>query len=323
MRIVCIGGGPAGLYFAALMKKADPAHDVTVVERNRPDDTFGFGVVFSDATLEHFARADRETHDEIVRAFAHWDDIDIHYRGTVVTSTGHGFAGMSRQRLLDILQRRCRSLGVTLEYQTEVRDLAPYRDADLVLAADGVNSAIRARHAEQFGRRIEWRPNRFVWLGTTCPFPAFTFLFKEDVHGLWRVHAYRYDAQHSTFILETTDATWRRAGLDEASEDDTVGVHGGAVRGRAQGPPHPQEPVALAELPRGPERALVARQRRPGRRRRPHRALLGRVPGRSSPWRTPSRSAGRSSATRTSRPRSPPTRRSGGPRSRASSARPR
>ncbi len=222
MRIVCIGGGPAGLYFAALMKKADPAHDVTVVERNRPDDTFGFGVVFSDATLEHFARADRETHDEIVRAFAHWDDIDIHYRGTVVTSTGHGFAGMSRQRLLDILQRRCRSLDVTLEYLTEVRDLAPYRDADLVLAADGVNSAIRARHAEQFGRRIEWRPNRFVWLGTTCPFPAFTFIFKEDVHGLWRVHAYRYDAQHATFILETTDATWRRAGLDEASEDDTA-----------------------------------------------------------------------------------------------------
>ena len=222
MRIICVGGGPAGLYFAALMKKADPAHDITVVERNRPDDTFGFGVVFSDATLEHFARADRETHDEIVGAFAHWDDIDIHVHGSVVTSTGHGFAGMSRQQLLDILQRRCRSLGVRLEFETEVRDLVPYREADLVLAADGVNSAIRARHAEHFGRQIEWRPNRFVWLGTTCPFPAFTFIFKEDVHGLWRVHAYRYDAQHSTFILETTDATWRRAGLDEASEDDTV-----------------------------------------------------------------------------------------------------
>src|SRR5262245_47644243 len=222
LRIVCIGGGPAGLYFGALMKKADPAHDVTVIERNRPDDTFGFGVVFSDATLERFAEADRETHDEIVRSFAHWDNIDIHYRGTVVTSTGHGFAGMPRQRLLDILQRRCASLGVTLEFQTEVRDLGPYRDADLILAADGVNSAIRARHADHFGRHIEWRPNRFVWLGTTYAFPAFTFIFKEDVHGLWRVHAYRYDSQHSTFILETTDATWRRAGLDEASEDDTV-----------------------------------------------------------------------------------------------------
>jgi anthraniloyl-CoA monooxygenase len=222
LRIVCIGGGPAGLYFAALMKKADPAHDVTVIERNRPDDTFGFGVVFSDATLERFAQADRETHDEIVRAFAHWDDIDIHYQGTVVSSTGHGFAGMSRQLLLDILQRRCAQLGVTLEFQTEVSELAPYANADLILAGDGVNSTIRARYAERFGRRIEWRPNRFVWLGTTCPFPAFTFIFKEDVHGLWRVHAYRYDARHSTFILETTDATWRRAGLDEASEDDTV-----------------------------------------------------------------------------------------------------
>ena len=222
MRIVCIGGGPAGLYFAALMKKADPAHDITVVERNRPDDTFGFGVVFSDATLEHFAQADRETHDEIGRAFAHWDDIDIHWRGTVVTSTGHGFAGLSRQLLLDILQRRCESLGVRLSLRDRGAGSRAYRDADLILAADGVNSAIRARYAEHFGRQIEWRPNRFVWLGTTCPFPAFTFMFKEDVHGLWRVHAYRYDGQHATFILETTDATWRRAGLDEASEDDTV-----------------------------------------------------------------------------------------------------
>jgi anthraniloyl-CoA monooxygenase len=222
VRIVCIGGGPAGLYFAILMKKADPGHDVTVVERNRPDDTFGFGVVFSDATLENFAEADRETHEEITRAFAHWDDIDIHYRGTVVTSTGHGFAGMSRQALLDILQRRCTKLGVKLEFQTEVTDLAPYADADLIVAADGVNSMVRARHAEHFRPRIDWRPNRFVWLGTTFPFPAFTFLFKEDRHGLWRVHAYRYDGRHATFIVETTESTWRRAGLDAASEDDTV-----------------------------------------------------------------------------------------------------
>ena len=222
MRIVSIGGGPAGLYFALLMKKADPAHDIVVVERNRADDTFGFGVVFSDATLEGFAEADRETSEEIAKSFAHWDDIDIHYRGEVLTSTGHGFSGMSRQLLLDILQRRCAALGVSLRFQHEVADLDAYRDADLILAADGVNSTVRARYAEHFRPAIDWRPNKFVWLGTTYPYPAFTFIFKESEHGLWRVHAYRYDQSMSTFILETTEATWRRAGLDQADEDQTL-----------------------------------------------------------------------------------------------------
>jgi anthraniloyl-CoA monooxygenase len=219
---VSIGGGPAGLYFAILMKKADPAHDITVLERNRPDDTFGFGVVFSDATLEHFAAADPESHADIARALAHWDDIDIHYQGQVLTSTGHGFAGLNRQGLLDILQRRCRELGVTLVFEQEVADPAQFAEADLVLAADGVNSAIRSRYAARFEPVIDWRSNRFVWLGTTFPFAAFTFLFKENEHGLWRVHAYRYDQRLSTFILETTAAAWTRAGLDTASEDDTV-----------------------------------------------------------------------------------------------------
>jgi anthraniloyl-CoA monooxygenase len=222
VKIVSIGGGPAGLYFALLMKKADPAHDVAVVERNRADDTFGFGVVFSDATLEGFGVADRETYEEISKSFAHWDDIDIHYRGEVLSSTGHGFSGMSRQLLLDILQRRCAALGVTLEFEKEVADPDAYRDADLILAADGVNSVVRARHAEHFRPQIDWRPNKFVWLGTTYPYPAFTFIFKESEHGLWRVHAYRYDQSMSTFILETTEATWRRAGLDQADEDQTL-----------------------------------------------------------------------------------------------------
>ena len=222
MKIVSIGGGPAGLYFALLMKKADPTHDILVVERNRPDDTFGFGVVFSDATLENFAEADRETYTEIARNFAHWDDIDIHYQGQVLTSTGHGFSGMSRQLLLDILQRRCTELGVILRFQDEVTDLGAYADADLVLAADGVNSFIRSRYAEHFRPQVDWRPNKFVWLGTTFPYPAFTFVFKESDHGLWRVHAYRYNASMSTFILETTEAAWRRAGLDQADEDQTL-----------------------------------------------------------------------------------------------------
>jgi anthraniloyl-CoA monooxygenase len=223
VRIVTIGGGPAGLYFAILAKQADPARDVTVLERNRPGDTFGFGVVFSDATLDNFREADPESHAAITRALAHWDDIDIHYQGQVVTSTGHGFAGLSRQRLLDILQSRAAALGVTLRFSTEVASPAAWAGADLVVAADGVNSWVRGRHARSFRPEIDWRRNRFVWLGTTFPFSAFTFMFKEDEHGLWRVHAYRYDdAGHSTFILECTEDTWRRAGLDEATEDDTV-----------------------------------------------------------------------------------------------------
>src|SRR3989475_12931501 len=198
MKIVSVGGGAAGLYFALLMKKADPAHDILVVERNRRDDTFGFGVVFSDATLETFADADAETYAEITRAFAHWDDIDIHYRGHVLTSTGHGFSGLARQALLDILQRRASQLDVKLEFQTEVTDLAPYADAELILAADGANSGIRARYAEHFEPAIDWRPNRFVWLGTPFPFPAFTFIFKEDRHGLWRVHAFPHGRRPCT-----------------------------------------------------------------------------------------------------------------------------
>lgn len=222
MKIVSIGGGPAGLYLAILMKKADPRHEITVVERNRPDDTFGFGVVFSDATLAGLGEADAETYAAITQSFAHWDDIDIHYKGSVITSTGHGFSGMSRQKLLNILQDRARALDVRLEFEKDVTDIEPYRAADLVLAADGVNSFIRQKYAAHFQPDIDWRRNKFVWLGTTRPFPAFTFYFKESAHGLFRVHAYQYDQSHSTFIVECTEDTWKRAGLDTGSEDDTL-----------------------------------------------------------------------------------------------------
>ncbi|MFQ5689073.1 MAG: bifunctional salicylyl-CoA 5-hydroxylase/oxidoreductase [Gemmatimonadota bacterium] len=227
MKIVCVGGGPAGLYFAILMKQADPAHKLLVLERNGPDDTYGFGVVFSDATLEELAAADPPTFREITHRFYHWDDIDIHYRGEVLRSTGHGFAGLSRLELLRVLARRAEELGVEVRFGVEVEDLAPYSDADLIVAADGVNSRIRELGRARFRPHIDFRPNRFVWLGTTKPFPAFTFYFRRDEHGLWRVHAYQYEPTRkgraaSTFIVEATEETWRAAGMDEA-ETDTLG----------------------------------------------------------------------------------------------------
>jgi anthraniloyl-CoA monooxygenase len=222
MKIVSIGGGPAGLYLAILMKRAEPAHDVLVLERNRLDDTFGFGVVFSEATQENLQQADPETFEAMARHSARWDDIEIHFRGTVMQSTGHGFSGLSRRALLEILAQRARALGVRLEIGTEVTDPAPYLDADLVLGADGANSAVRDRFADHFRPAIDWRPNRFVWLGTTRPFPAFTFYFKYDTHGLWRVHAYQYERGHSTFIVETREETWRAACLDRATEHETI-----------------------------------------------------------------------------------------------------
>ncbi len=222
MRVKVVGGGPAGLYLAILMKRADPAHWITVYERNRLDDTYGFGVVFSDATLDNLAAADPDTHARILAEFAHWDDIEIHYRGEVIRSTGHGFAGLDRQRLLEILGERCDELGVELEFESELTTVKQMSDVDLVVAADGANSMLREQHAADFQPVIDWRPNRFVWLGTTRPFPAFTFYFKHDGHGLWRVHAYRYAEGRSTFIVETTEETLGAAGLEDASERETV-----------------------------------------------------------------------------------------------------
>jgi anthraniloyl-CoA monooxygenase len=221
VKIVSVGGGPAGLYFSILMKKADPSHEIVVVERNRLEDTFGFGVVFSEATQENLQVADPETFDAMARASAHWDDIDIHYRGGVISSTGHGFSGLSRRAMLEILAARARALGVKLEIG-DVTDLSEYLKADLVLAADGANSTVRERFAGHFQPSVDLRPNRFVWLGTTRPFPAFTFYFKSDSHGLWRVHAYQYEPGHSTFIVEAREETWRAACLDSATEDQTI-----------------------------------------------------------------------------------------------------
>lgn len=222
MKIACVGGGPAGLYFAILTKKAHPLHDVSVFERNRPDDSFGWGVVFSDQTLGNLRGYDRKTHDDISRSFAHWDNIDVNIRGHVITSGGHGFSGIARKKLLNILQARAQDLGVRLVFGCEVGDLASYQDADLIIAADGSNSRIRSAYAHHFKPEIEIRKCRYVWLGTHKVFDAFTFIFKETEYGWFTVHAYRFDSDTSTFIVECADETWWKSGLDTADTQRTI-----------------------------------------------------------------------------------------------------
>jgi 2-polyprenyl-6-methoxyphenol hydroxylase-like FAD-dependent oxidoreductase len=227
VKIACIGGGPAGLYLGILVKRSAPEHDVVVFERNRPADTFGFGVVFSDATLGNLAAADPQTHGEITSRFARWDDIEIQVGGDVLRSTGHGFCGIERKALLQILQTRAQSLGVRLVFEHEVRSLDEMRDAeapDVIVACDGVASWVRDALATELQPQVDVRPNKFVWLGCTVPYQAFTFVFKQTPYGMFRVHAYRYHAQGSTFIVECRDDTWRRAGLADADEDRTVAV---------------------------------------------------------------------------------------------------
>src|SRR5215472_3593835 len=219
MKVHVIGGGPAGLYFAILAKKAWPQTRITVFERNRPDDTFGFGVVFSDETLDTFEVHDRESYRAIVGHFAYWDDIEIHFRGTTHRIGGNGFCGCSRGTLLKILGRRARSLGVEIKYQSEISPLDPInRDADVVVVADGINSRMREAFAGKFKPSVDLRPNFFSWMGSTRPFDAFTFFFRETEHGIFIGHCYQYEPQRSTWITETDPATFARAGLDKLDE---------------------------------------------------------------------------------------------------------
>jgi anthraniloyl-CoA monooxygenase len=222
MQIVVIGGGPAGLYFAISMKRRDPAHDVLVVERNRPDDTFGWGVVFSNETLDNLGKNDADSAAAIENSFQHWDEIDVHFKGHVIRSGGHGFAGIARQRLLSILQERARALGVRLQFESEVEDLGAYHAVDLIVAADGINSRIRHQYAAAFRPSVELRRNKYIWLGTDRLFEAFTFIFEETEHGWIWAHAYRFDASTSTFIVECDEATWRALGFDQMSQEDGI-----------------------------------------------------------------------------------------------------
>ncbi|MEO8083486.1 MAG: bifunctional salicylyl-CoA 5-hydroxylase/oxidoreductase [Ardenticatenales bacterium] len=228
IKVVVLGAGPGGLYAALLLKAIDPRHDVTVVERNAAAETFGFGVVFSAETLGTLAEADPESYAAVEARFRYWDDIDVHVGGQVVTSTGHGFCGLARRELLVILQERCRELGVRLEFGRDVEDVDAFirqatRDgADLIIAADGANSRVREARKDVFGPTLSWGACRFTWLGTPRPMTAFTFLFKETEWGLFQAHAYPFDEELGTFIIECHEDTWRRAGLDEADEAATV-----------------------------------------------------------------------------------------------------
>ena len=223
--VLCIGGGPAGLYFGLLLKKQRPGCRVVVVERNRPDDTFGWGVVLSDQTLENLRVADAESARLIGDAFNHWDDIEVFYKGRSVRSTGHGFCGIGRMHLLGILQDRCRALGVELVFETDVADeraLAAQYGADLVIASDGLNSRIRTRYEDVFQPDIDTRRCRFVWLGTKKTFDAFTFAFEQTEHGWFQAHAYKFDDDTSTFIVETPEAVWKAHGLDQMSQEEGI-----------------------------------------------------------------------------------------------------
>src|SRR3954462_5819461 len=220
MRIAIAGGGPGGLYLSILLKRLDPSHEVVVYERNAPDDTFGFGVVFSDETLTAFEAADPESYAEITRRFVRWSEIDVHHRGEVVTSGGHGFSAMGRMELLNLLQRRAADLGVELHFRTEVSEL----EGDVGVAADGVNSTLRRRYADSFRPSLDVRRAKYVWFGTDLVFDAFKFFIKETEHGVLQVHGYPYSDAMSTFIVETPPRAWRGLGLDRAGEEESLAL---------------------------------------------------------------------------------------------------
>jgi anthraniloyl-CoA monooxygenase len=224
MKVTVIGGGPGGLYFALLAKKQWPRWDITVYERNRPDDTFGFGVVFSDQTLDTFKAYDAVTYERIRRRFAYWGDVDVVYKGEVLRSGGNGFCGCSRVALLNILQDRGRELGVGMRFQREVTGLEEFADSDLIVVADGINSAIRTKYREHFQPSVDLRPNKFTWLGSTKPLDAFKYFFRETPQGIVLAHVYQYEADRSTWVIEMNEDTWRNFGLDRLGEQEMLPV---------------------------------------------------------------------------------------------------
>jgi anthraniloyl-CoA monooxygenase len=237
MDVTVIGGGPAGLYFAILLKKARPEARVTVHERNRADDTFGFGVVFSDETLANFEAYDVPSYRAITENFAYWDDIEIHFKDAVHRIGGNGFCGCSRATLLLLLQRRARELGVELVFGAEITSLDPFAGSDLIVAADGINSWMRERHRAHFRPHLDLRPNYFAWMGSTRPLDAFTFFFRETEHGIFIAHTYQYEPGRSTWVMECQPETFARAGLANMSEQEAARFLEGIFAEELQGHP--------------------------------------------------------------------------------------
>lgn len=224
MKINIIGGGPAGMYFAILMKQADPAHAITVYERNGPDDTFGWGVVFSGKTLANLRAADAESHAAITRAFAAWDNVDVVRGGEKISIHGNSFSGIARLQLLKLLRQRCDELGVELLFRAEVPDVDSLRtNCDLLVAADGVNSTTRKQYADQFVPLLDVRPNRYIWYGTNHLFNGLTLTFRENEAGVFAAHSYKFNQTTSTFIVECDQETWNTAGFSAMSDDETRG----------------------------------------------------------------------------------------------------
>jgi anthraniloyl-CoA monooxygenase len=222
MRINIIGGGPAGMYFAILMKQAGAAHNITIHERNGPDDTFGWGVVFSGKTLANLREADAISHTEITRQFAAWDNVDVVHGHDKISIHGNSFSGIARLRLLKILQTRCEELGIRIHFRSEAGDIdALKRESDLLIAADGVNSTVRQKYAEHFRPSLSTRPNKYIWYGTNQLFHGLTLTFRENDAGVFVAHSYKFNQTTSTFIIECDQETWSRAGFAEMSDEDT------------------------------------------------------------------------------------------------------
>ena len=224
MKISVVGGGPAGLYFSILMKKTKPEYDISVYEQNQYDDTFGFGVVFSDETLDNFLSHDPETYERIIKEFAYWDEIDFNFKGETIRTKGHGFCGCGRRELLLILQDRCHELGVNFHFKTKITNLNEFHDANLIVGADGINSVVRKIHENRFSPKFNWRRNKFIWLGSTKPHKAFTFDFAENEAGIWVLGAYQFNSDHSTWIIEAPEPTWEnaRSDVEDLNEKDLI-----------------------------------------------------------------------------------------------------